>query len=345
MRMPRPARTELSLTEWAVLGVVAEREAHGWGVARELSSESDLGRIWSVSRPLVYRALAALRSHGYVADLAPAPSRAGPDRTPVAITGSGRSALRRWLARPVGHVRDLRTELLLKLRLLERSRKEVAPLLERQLRALERSERLLAKTAGGTDGGEPTALWRLANARSARAFVEALIERRAAEPVTYYAIGTVRSPHASLEGMPLQPLADDHGPTRIVLSEPHRGCLVDLDGFSHVWVVSHLHESAGWEETVEPFLDDRRRGTLATRSPHRPNPIGLSLCALLSVDPDGITVAGSDLLDGTPVLDLKPYVPLFDRPRGPVRAGWFEQRAGRVFERASDGRFAPRSRR
>ncbi len=108
-------------------------------------------------------------------------------------------------------------------------------------------------------------------------------------------------------------------------------------------MISHLHESAGWGPTVDPFLDDVPRGTLATRSPHRPNPVGLSLCAIVTVDDDGITVEGSDLLDGTPVLDLKPYVPLFDQPATPVRAGWFEQRATRIFERASDARFTPRS--
>lgn len=342
--MSRLPRTEPSLTEWAVLGVVAERPAHGWEIARSFAADAEIGRIWSVSRPLVYRAIAVLRDHGYLADREPTPSAAGPQRVPVAITVPGRRALRQWLARPVRHVRDLRSELLVKLLLLDRAGKDGTPLLHAQLAALERSENLLARQAPASEGFERTvATWRLANARSARAFVEALIDRRQGEPVTYYAIGTVSSPHASLDGMPLQPLADAGPPSRIVLSEPHHACLEDLEGFSHVWVVSHLHESVGWGATVDPFLDDEPRGTLATRSPHRPNPIGLSLCSILSVDEDGITVEGIDLLDGTPVLDLKPYVPLFDRPREEVRAGWFEQRAPRVFERASDRRFAPRS--
>ena len=72
------------------------------------------------------------------------------------------------------------------------------------------------------------------------------------------------------------------------------------------------------------FLDDEPRGTFATRSPRRPNPIGLSLAEVVAVEPDAVVVRGLDLLDGTPVLDLKPYVPLFDAPAGDVRSGWFE---------------------
>ena len=102
-------------------------------------------------------------------------------------------------------------------------------------------------------------------------------------------------------GMPLQPAADRSGPSRVALTVPHRGCLVDLDGFSHVWVIAHLHESVGWSATVDPFLDDRPRGTFATRSPHRPNAVSLSLCrARLCRRAAGIVVEGLDLLDGTP---------------------------------------------
>ena len=110
-------------------------------------------------------------------------------------------------------------------------------------------------------------------------------------------------------------------------------------------MIAHLHESVGWGPVVDPFLDDRPRGTFATRSPHRPNPVSISLCGLVAVEADGIVVAGLDLLDGTPVLDLKPYVPLFDAPAGDVASGWFEERAELIFERTSDERFEQRSRR
>ena len=115
--------------------------------------------------------------------------------------------------------------------------------------------------------------------------------------------------------------------------------------WENIWVIAHLHESVGWAATVDPFLDDQPRGTFATRSPHRPNPISLSLCTLVAVEAGSLVVAGLDLLDGTPVLDVKPYVPLFDAPTSPVSAGWFEDRAELIFERTSDGRFEQRSNR
>ena len=145
--------------------------------------------------------------------------------------------------------------------------------------------------------------------------------------------------------MPLQPIADATGESRIEVFEPHRGCLEDLEGFSHVWVLAHLHETTGWDAVVPTFLDDRTHGTFATRSPRRPNALGLSLARVIAIEELAVVVEGIDLLSGTPVLDLKPYVPLFDVPQDEVRAGWFEGRAERVFRRRSDDRFAMRSRR
>ncbi len=344
--MTRPPRTEPSLTEWAVLGVLCERPAHGWDVARSFGSNGDIGQVWSASRALVYRALTVLRDLGYIADRGSAPSATGPHRTLLGPTPRGRQALRRWLSRPTQHVRDLRSELMVKLLLLDRAGKDNTPLLHAQLAVLERGELALARrVAESSDFERTVAVWRLTAGRSSRAFVEALLDRRSGEPVDYQAVGYVSSRHASLDGMPLQPAADASGPSRIVLTDAHRGCLQDLDGFSHVWVIAHLHESVGWAATVDPFLDDQPRGTFATRSPHRPNPISLSLCTLVSVEPDGLVVEGLDLLDETPVLDVKPYVPLFDAADPPVSSGWFDGRAERIFERTSDHRFEQRSRR
>jgi tRNA-Thr(GGU) m(6)t(6)A37 methyltransferase TsaA len=340
----RTARTEPSLTEWAVLGLLRESPAHGWDVARAFVPEGEIGRVWTVSRPLVYRAITVLRDLGYVAGRGTTPSAAGPQRVLLAPTTRGRQALRRWLARPTEHVRDLRSELLIKLLLLERNGTDETPLLRAQLELLDRGEHALAARVGETEGFDRTiAVWRLSTARAARSFIEALLDERLGEPINYEAIGYVRSGHTSLDGMPLQPAADKSGPARIVLTEPHRGALQDLADFSHVWVLAHLHESVGWGSTVDPFLDDRPRGTFASRSPHRPNPISISLCTLVSIEPDGLIVDGLDLLDGTPVLDLKPYVPLFDTPQGPVSSGWFAGRAELIFDRRSDSRFKRRS--
>jgi tRNA-Thr(GGU) m(6)t(6)A37 methyltransferase TsaA len=344
--MARPHRTEPSLTEWAVLGLLCERPAHGWDVARAFGPEGDVGQVWSVSRPLVYRAINVLRELGYVIDRGSKRSSTGPARVLLAPTTRGRQAFRRWVARPASHVRDLRSELMVKLLLLDRAHKDRDTLLRSQLAILEQGEHLLIRRVAESQGFDKTvAVWRLTTGRAARAFVEALLDRRSGDPVHYEAIGHVSSAHTSLAGMPLQPAADRSGPSRIVLTEAHHGCLADVDGFSHIWVLAHLHESVGWAATVDPFLDDQPRGTFATRSPHRPNPISLSLCTLLGVEADGVVVAGLDLLDGTPVLDLKPYVPLFDVPAGPVSAGWFADRAELIFERTSDDRFGRRSER
>ena len=344
--MARPARTEPSLTEWAALGVLCERPAHGWDIARQFGPDAEVGQVWSVSRALVYRAIAVLRELGFVVDKGSEPSSKGPHRVLLAATPQGRRAYRRWLSKPVRHVRDLRSELFLKLLLLHRAGEDTGPLLRAQLAMLQDAEEGLADRVSQAEGFDRTvAVWRLTSARAARAFVEALLDDRSGDPVAYEAIGYVSSAHTSLDGMPLQPGADASGPSRILLTEPHRGCLADLDGFSHVWVIAHLHESIGWDATVNPFLDERRRGTFATRSPHRPNPISLSLCRLVAVEEDAVVVEGLDLLDTTPVLDLKPYVPLFDSPSTPVSFGWFEGRAERIFERTSDSRFKQRSRR
>jgi tRNA-Thr(GGU) m(6)t(6)A37 methyltransferase TsaA len=235
---------------------------------------------------------------------------------------------------------------MLKLLFHERAGTDPGGLLRDQAAFLTRGELALEGQLRSSSAFDRTlVLWRLSVVRAALSFVEALLDRRTVEPVVYRPIGVVASPHTDLDGMPLQPIADGSGHSRIDVFEPHRGCLDDLGGFSHVWVLAHLHETTGWEPAVPTFLDDRTHGTFATRSPRRPNAVGLSLAEVLEVEDLAVVVAGLDLLSGTPVLDLKPYVPLFDTPAEDVRAGWFEGRAERVFERRSDDRFFPRSRR
>jgi tRNA-Thr(GGU) m(6)t(6)A37 methyltransferase TsaA len=339
-------RRRRSLPEWAALGLLCETARHGWAIARELAPDGEVGRVYSCTRPLVYRALGQLRDAGLVEERGTAASDEGPERTTLAPTRRGRTSFRTWRDAPVEHVRDLRSELMLKLLFHERAGTDPATLLRAQASLLIRSELALERQSRSTTGFEHTlGLWRLSVVRAALGFVEALLDRRTVEPVVYRPIGLVASPHTDLDGMPLQPIADESGPARIDVFEPHRGCLEDLEGFTHVWVIAHLHETAGWDAAVPTFLDDRTHGTFATRSPRRPNAIGLSLARIVAVEELAVVVDGIDLLAGTPVLDLKPYVPLFDRPASKVRSGWFEGRAERVFQRRSDDRFAPRSRR
>ena len=158
------------------------------------------------------------------------------------------------------------------------------------------------------------------------------------EPVTYTPIGRVRSPYRALDGMPLQTVAAAQVEATIELDARVHGAVRDLDGFSHLWLLAHLHRVGGWTPEVVPFLDTELRGVLATRSPRRPNPIGLSLVELLAVERGALRIRGVDLLDGTPVLDVKPYVPLFDARDG-VRTGWFDAAAARVHAVRSDARY------
>ena len=114
--------------------------------------------------------------------------------------------------------------------------------------------------------------------------------------------------------------------------------LANLDGFSHVVLLYHFHRSEGFKLTVTPFMDTEPRGLFATRAPKRPNPIGLSVVKLISVEGNTLTIENVDILDGTPLLDIKPYAPEFDQPEN-VRTGWLEQAREDVKEKQSDERF------
>ena len=113
---------------------------------------------------------------------------------------------------------------------------------------------------------------------------------------------------------------------RIELDPAYAAGLADLDGFTHLHLITHLHRTGAASLRVTPYLDTSERGVFATRSPKRPNPIGLSLVRLVRIEGTVLHVEELDLLDGTPLLDIKPYVPPFDDRAG-ARYGWFEQRA------------------
>lgn len=157
--------------------------------------------------------------------------------------------------------------------------------------------------------------------------------------VTYRPIGIVRSPFTSIEGMPIQPSrAQDVEGTLEIDPEFHAG-LKDLDGFSHILLICHLDRVAGAELTVVPFLDTEPRGIFATRAPKRPNAISISVLRIKSVTGGHVQVLDVDLLDGTPILDVKPYVPEFDA-RADARIGWYARAARKDEEVVSDKRFS-----
>jgi tRNA-Thr(GGU) m(6)t(6)A37 methyltransferase TsaA len=168
--------------------------------------------------------------------------------------------------------------------------------------------------------------------------------RRPIEPVTFRPIGVIRTPFTAILGMPIQATAAVGVPGRIELDPDLAAGLVDLKGFSHLILLYHLHRITAPRMTVAPFLDDRPHGIFATRSPARPNPIGISTVRLLAIVGSTIEIEDVDMLDGTPLLDIKPYVPAFD-DRDDARIGWFTERLDRLPETRADARFEdqPRS--
>jgi len=158
------------------------------------------------------------------------------------------------------------------------------------------------------------------------------------EEITYRPIGLIRSPFSETEGMPIQPAGARGVKGTIEIAPEFAAGLKDLEGFSHLIVIYHFHRSRGYDLTLTPFLDDRPRGVFATRAPRRPNAIGLSVLRLNSVEGSVLQVEDVDVLDGTPVLDLKPYVPEFDAPRV-ERIGWLTGKGGKSRRTRADGRF------
>jgi tRNA-Thr(GGU) m(6)t(6)A37 methyltransferase TsaA len=157
--------------------------------------------------------------------------------------------------------------------------------------------------------------------------------------ITYHPIGVIHTPFDDVAGMPIQPAGAKDAPGTAVIDPEFSEGLRDLDGFSHLILIYHFHRAGKAVLTVTPFLDNRRRGVFATRAPKRPNPIGLSIVRLLRIEDNVLHLADVDVLDGTPLLDVKPYAPVFDH-RAETRAGWLEEiDEERVAAKRADGRF------
>lgn len=151
-------------------------------------------------------------------------------------------------------------------------------------------------------------------------------------------IGIINTPFRKLEGMPIQPAGAAGVKGTVEVFENFRAGLKDLDGFSHIILLYIFHRSPGFELEVIPYMDTQLRGLFATRAPKRPNPIGLSTVQLDRIDNGNLHVRNIDILDGTPLLDIKPYVPEFDNYTR-VRVGWLEHVRKTVDDRRSDDRF------
>lgn len=161
------------------------------------------------------------------------------------------------------------------------------------------------------------------------------------EPLVFTPIGVVRSPFTTTESMPIQPIGAVAVTAEVVIDDAYAAGLADLDGFSHIYLLYHFHRSGPAKLRVVPFLDTVARGVFATRAPSRPNPIGLSLTRLIGRSGNTLYIAGVDILDATPVLDIKPYVPALEPAGEVVRIGWMEGKAETMASFAADARFAP----
>jgi DNA-binding PadR family transcriptional regulator len=183
--MVTEALPPLSCGEWAVLGLVTEQPRHGFALARLLAPDGEVGRVWALRKPLVYRALATLEERGLVAAVAEEPGDRGPHRTLHAATGSGEEALRTWLATPVDHLREVRSLLMLKLALMARAGGSVAGLVAAQRDRLAPLLAALEARVATADAFDHTLLvWRMEAARGALRFLDAIgaRERMGAAP-------------------------------------------------------------------------------------------------------------------------------------------------------------------
>ena len=152
-------------------------------------------------------------------------------------------------------------------------------------------------------------------------------------------IGTIHSPFTTLEDMPIQPKGAGDVIGTIELEDQYREGLADLDGFSHIYLLYEFHMAKRTALTVTPFMDTRPRGVFSTRSPLRPNHIGISIVKLIGVDKNTLTVQGIDVLNGSPLLDIKPYITAFDSVQQ-SRSGWMKSSEEEVACKRSDTRFA-----
>jgi tRNA-Thr(GGU) m(6)t(6)A37 methyltransferase TsaA len=155
-------------------------------------------------------------------------------------------------------------------------------------------------------------------------------------PITLRPIGAIRSPFHAPQGMPIQTVAAAGVEGELEVFEEFGAGLRDIEGFEYLILLTHLHQATEKLQVV-PFMDTASHGVFATRAPARPNRIGLSIVRLLEVRGRVLRFAGNDMLDGTPVLDIKPYVPALD-VRETERIGWFAQGLQRLPGTLADGR-------
>jgi tRNA-Thr(GGU) m(6)t(6)A37 methyltransferase TsaA len=158
------------------------------------------------------------------------------------------------------------------------------------------------------------------------------------EEIRLRPIGIIHSPFIRPRGTPIQSAAGRDVRATVEIFPQYAGGLQDLEGFSHLILLFHCHRAGPYSLTVIPFMDSAPHGVFATRAPSRPNSIGLSVVRLVSRAENILTIRDVDILDGTPLLDIKPYIEDFDVRRN-TRKGWLESRVERLHSTRDDARF------
>ena len=151
-------------------------------------------------------------------------------------------------------------------------------------------------------------------------------------------IGIIYSPFKSIENMPIQPKGAENVEGKVHIHEPYAEGLKDIEGFSHIYLIYPFHKAERTSLIVTPFLDTVERGVFATRSPLRPNHIGISIVRLIKRDGVILTIADIDVLNETPLWDIKPYIEKFDSIAN-TSSGWMKADIEEISRRRSDSRF------
>jgi tRNA-Thr(GGU) m(6)t(6)A37 methyltransferase TsaA len=156
--------------------------------------------------------------------------------------------------------------------------------------------------------------------------------------IKYKPIGVVHSPFKEPKGTPIQPPGGKGIDGTVEVFPEYAEGLKDVEGFSHIILIYHFHLSKGLSLKVKPYMENELRGVFATRAPSRPNPIGISVVRLVRIEGNILHVRDVDVVDGTPLLDIKPYVPEFD-VREVNKTGWLEKEVHKLSTSKDDGRF------
>ncbi|MCD4791705.1 MAG: tRNA (N6-threonylcarbamoyladenosine(37)-N6)-methyltransferase TrmO [Bacteroidales bacterium] len=156
--------------------------------------------------------------------------------------------------------------------------------------------------------------------------------------IKYKPIGIIHSPNKEPKGSPIQPVSAGNINGTVELFSEYAEGLKDLEGFSHIFLIYHFHLSKEAALLVKPFMDNKVRGVFAMRGPGRPNPIGISVVQLVRIEDNILHIRDVDVIDKTPLLDIKPYIPEFDI-RKADKIGWLERNIHKLSKTKDDGRF------